>query len=1025
MSYGSGWGGSPWGGDSSLTSSVTPVFYDITIDETTIGLSDSIFIGLHQIPSVFAAAQSTTKVEVVFTVAMSIDSNFLNPANYTITHDEGSIQIPVLSVVASGPLPLQRATLEIGVPLESKEYYFLTVSHSLISLTGDFSIPDYTRFQWKDQTTPIFRAPLEIAIKDFSGEVHGGLLGQPDGLVFFSPALEDVTSTSTIELEQISVCTRAYDSYAMPNPPDPVPLMTWGPGVVSVTGPTSVLWAPHDRLGLPRMDLEFDVGETFQPPYEYVISAVLVETIDITKGGGFMNDVRWGTFPATGHTVFKTAANKSSIGPGPTTPVTIDWPKIVLSDTIEVTEDLSLRGSLDLLLTDAISIADQVATGILVVSVADTFSVTDSHSTITQYSRFANDNNFIADAVTTASFKIVSVGVADTASITDSVTTLEFESINVLASDTVSATDATTVDLYITHVVSLSDTVSVTEALVLQPYFFFKISAADAIVSSDSVSPTTFGTFQVSVSDTLSVTDSILETEEKVVTLTTDSITLSDSSTLALFRLISELVSDTAAITDSLALNWVYDRAFNDALVVTEDLLIETFGNIQTNVQDTVSVTDSLSLSSVFAPALSDSSSMSDSTALSLQYSRSASDTVSVTDATTLNFELSRSGMDSVAVSDSLAVASSNLIDVSASDTVSVTDSNTSERVIELVDTVSVTDAKSNQVDKTLGDTASVTDSTSLSFFRDRSVSDSVAVTDTLIEPDPHLIGVLLGDTVSITDAEGNFVYKTLGDTVSVTDSVTANVPQNFNVVLSTDTPAVTDASVQYAPIKYHDTTYSPVGLWNFNGTLNDSSGNGFTLTVNSGVTSYTYLAGGLQGMSFGSLILKYATTGTALQIAGDMTIEMLVSLNAYSSSKNILAYGAASSLETGNEQYQLGFTSDGYGFIWVQEFGAANFSFVTLSGVTLPLNQLCHFAVTRTSNVIQYYLNGQPLGAASTALTTPTGGSISTLKVGGSEDGASFGPPMMMASLKIIASALTSAQILGEYRLTLGQLYG
>ncbi len=326
----------------SLSLTVVPAFYDVLVSDA-ISTTDTAFLNIHQIPSIIVAAQSPTKVEVVFSVAMVVDANFLNAANYTITQVEGSIQVPVLSVVASGPLPTQRATLEIGTPLESKRYYFLHVASSIISVLGDSTVPNYARFQWKDQTTPIFRAPLEIPISDFSGEVQSGILGQPDGLVFFSPAYEDVASTSTIEVEQLSACTLAYDSYEMPNPPDPVPLLTWGPGIGSVIGPTSVLWAPYDRLGLPRMDLQYDVKEDpFAHAYDLNLSAVLVETIDITKGG-FLNDSRWKTFPGTGATVFRTAANLSPIGPGPTTSVNLDWPKISLNDSFPMTDQVILN----------------------------------------------------------------------------------------------------------------------------------------------------------------------------------------------------------------------------------------------------------------------------------------------------------------------------------------------------------------------------------------------------------------------------------------------------------------------------------------------------------------------------------------------------------------------------------------------------------------------------------------------------------------------------------------------------------
>lgn len=339
MSYGSGWGGTPWGSGVSLFSSTAPVLYDIILEDSIDSPTTLAIVGLSQVPSIIVAAQSPFKVEVVFSVAMSIDSNFLDPANYSITRVEGSVPIGVVSVTASGPAPIRRATLDISADLTSKEYYFLTVSDLLISLTGHSAVPNFARFQWQDMTSPLYGRPLEILIKDFSGE--GGIPGLPAGTVFFSPAFESVEDVSAIELESVSVCTKAYDEYHLPNPPDPAPLLTWRPGITTVLGAGNVLWAPATRLGLPSIDLNFLPGDVFQPANDFAIEAVLVEPIDITRAG-FLNDARWKTFPATGATVFRTASNLTPIGPGPTTPVTLDWPKVVLLDSFPISDQVSV-----------------------------------------------------------------------------------------------------------------------------------------------------------------------------------------------------------------------------------------------------------------------------------------------------------------------------------------------------------------------------------------------------------------------------------------------------------------------------------------------------------------------------------------------------------------------------------------------------------------------------------------------------------------------------------------------------------
>src|ERR1700733_858646 len=76
--------------------------------------------------------------------------------------------------------------------------------------------------------------------------------------------------------------------------------------------------------------------------------------------------------------------------------------------------------------------------------------------------------------------------------------------------------------------------------------------------------------------------------------------------------------------------------------------------------------------------------------------------------------------------------------------------------------------------------------------------------------------------------------------------------------------------------IHRHDTTYSPVGLWQLNGTLNDTSGNGFNLTVESGTARYADMLPGFQSFLVSATRLVYNTSGTSLAITGDMTVECL-----------------------------------------------------------------------------------------------------------------------------------------------------
>jgi len=277
------------------------ILYTVTVGQAlssngdALGPDDSAdFLGFALISSFFAGAQSTTKVELVFSTAMEQNAAFTDPASYTITAVTGSVPIPVLSATPSGPEPIRRVTLIVGTLLESLEYYAVVLAPEIVNVLGERPVPHMDIFQWADMTRPRTGRPLEIPIKDFSGEVTDGLLGAPDGQVFFSPALEEaVSSDSTIELETLSVCTRAYDEYRIPNPPDPVVLFTFGPGVTTVTGPSTVLWGDANRLGQAIMSLkETRFSDDVQVGSDFLAAMILQEPIDSTRGG-FLNDPRF------------------------------------------------------------------------------------------------------------------------------------------------------------------------------------------------------------------------------------------------------------------------------------------------------------------------------------------------------------------------------------------------------------------------------------------------------------------------------------------------------------------------------------------------------------------------------------------------------------------------------------------------------------------------------------------------------------------------------------------------------------
>ena len=221
--------------------------------------------------------------------------------------------------------------------------------------------------------------------------------------------------------------------------------------------------------------------------------------------------------------------------------------------------------------------------------------------------------------------------------------------------------------------------------------------------------------------------------------------------------------------------------------------------------------------------------------------------------------------------------------------------------------------------------------------------------------------------------------------------------------------------------IRLHDLTHTPVGLWQFQGDVLDSSGNGYGLTWVS-TEAYTIAGGTVKAANFNGTSRLTRVSTAALQILGDVTVEYLASYpgivgsDALLSNMGVVSVGAAGSAESANYCFAV-FTRAGTTGLRIlsQSGSGVSVDFQTPAGPP-PYGAWHHFAAVRTSDVWTLFLNGT-LVATSGTLTTPTGGTAATMWVA-SKDGGSGTMRCSMASLKIIASALTPAQVLAEARL-------
>lgn len=229
--------------------------------------------------------------------------------------------------------------------------------------------------------------------------------------------------------------------------------------------------------------------------------------------------------------------------------------------------------------------------------------------------------------------------------------------------------------------------------------------------------------------------------------------------------------------------------------------------------------------------------------------------------------------------------------------------------------------------------------------------------------------------------------------------------------------------------IAQHDTTYSPVGLWQLDGDLTDSSGNDYDLTVGSGTEQYAPLSSSLNGFHFdGATYLVHNVEVAGLRLTGDMTIECLVKwlvdrpgygVNNTTTSPSLVAHGTGGETEATNTVYAFGPHPSTGGLTWVSESGAGSNAQYS-ADVEVPTGVWHHMAAVRDSNVVSFYMDGALLGSSST-LTTPSGGASGRFVLGALANGSSENPTCVMASVKLIGSALTAAQVKAEYQRTLG----
>lgn len=280
-------------------------------------LNAAVFTGQPEAPGAKVVATRSTRVRVVFTEAMLSNAALTNPASYSLVSVTGS-SVTVLSVQPEQGSDVLSVVLLLGSALQSSQGYTLTLSASLVTLALGLEVyPKTHAVKWIEH-----KLTLTLQASYFSGETTAGLLGEHGGLVFFSPALEAAAGASLIKVDDVSVCTTAYDTYKIPELKDPIPLRFWGNSRTTTRIGSAVFWSAT-RLS----DVHFDFTITHEDAAPLAVDgfceAVLEQTTDPDWVSRF-NSPGWRIGAISSSRVFRFAKlDAGPIPPGPTTVITI------------------------------------------------------------------------------------------------------------------------------------------------------------------------------------------------------------------------------------------------------------------------------------------------------------------------------------------------------------------------------------------------------------------------------------------------------------------------------------------------------------------------------------------------------------------------------------------------------------------------------------------------------------------------------------------------------------------------------
>ena len=230
--------------------------------------------------------------------------------------------------------------------------------------------------------------------------------------------------------------------------------------------------------------------------------------------------------------------------------------------------------------------------------------------------------------------------------------------------------------------------------------------------------------------------------------------------------------------------------------------------------------------------------------------------------------------------------------------------------------------------------------------------------------------------------------------------------------------------------ITYLDQVDGPVGLWNFNDTINAVVGPNFSVTTGTEL-AFSDMIPGFRCLELGTPARLSCPVTPSLQLGGDLSIEAIILYDSSPTNHILLSMGGAGATAADNKLYEVFFPTPNYPRRWQfnWESGVAvarNFQTpsTALSPSLPPIHNIISIGWSRGGNILTPYLSGRRFSAPSAVQIAPAGGTNGFLTLGGdatADNNTSF----LIASLAIYNYERTPTQWAQSYNRSLGDFWG